>query len=82
MLLVLAGYWVYVYRRMKLDEEEEQMRIDTIQLREILQITKKDGYILSTENNVWLAGTKPYTLHPTSYTLHLTPYTLHPAPYF
>ena len=59
LLLVLAGYWVYVYRRMKLDEEEEQMRIDTIQLREILQITKKDGYILSTERNVWLAGNNP-----------------------
>ena len=62
LLVVVAGYWVYVYRTMKLDEEEEQMRTDTIELRKILQITKKDGYVLSTEN-VWLAGSK-YVIIP------------------
>jgi len=63
-LLFLAGLWVWKYRTLKLDAEEESMRQSTDELREMLQMTKEHGYVLSTEANVAWGRRSPYVIIP------------------
>ena len=38
--LSVVFYWVWIYKRLKLDSEDEIMRLCTVQLREILQVKR------------------------------------------
>ena len=55
LLLLLVSYRLWRHtKKMKLDQDEESMRVSTQQLRQILQITLEHGYSLSTESRaVW-----------------------------
>ena len=52
LLLIFVSY--RLWRHTELDQAEESMRVSTKELRQILQITHEQGYILSTERRgVW-----------------------------
>jgi len=50
---VLAAYCLYKISTKPRDDEAEQFKQDCNRLRQRLKLTKQDGYILSTENNMW-----------------------------
>jgi cysteine-rich repeat protein len=51
-LLLVSVLWICYIRGIKLDPDEQMLRLRTVELRERLQITRKHGYILSTDKFV------------------------------
>jgi len=55
--LVVCGYCIFrISTKARSDGEEEQYQQDFNRLRQRLRLTKQDGYILSTENNMWASS--------------------------
>jgi hypothetical protein len=55
--LVVCGYGIFrISTKARSDGEEEQYQQDFNRLRQRLRLTKQDGYILSTENNMWASS--------------------------
>jgi len=51
-LILVCVIWMSHIRGIKLDPDEQMLRLRTVELRERLQITRKHGYILSTDKIV------------------------------
>ena len=63
LLLVVCGYGIFkISTKARSDGEEENYQQDLNRLRQRLRLTKQDGYILSTENNMW-ASSKSVVIH-------------------
>ena len=56
LVLVLVAYCFYKMSIKPRDDGAEQFQQDLIRLRQRLKLTKQDGYILSTENNMWASS--------------------------
>jgi len=57
LFLVVCGYGIFkISTKARSDGDAEKYQQDFNRLRKRLQLTKQDGYILSTENNMWASS--------------------------